>query len=80
MQKDELIHIHALFFEVRQSLDETENIPVELDSMYDALDVRPTSIHKSKETHREAISTLGGSIERSLEQAGTIDEPVERTE
>lgn len=80
MQKDELIHIHALFFEVRQSLDETENIPVELDSMYDALDVRPTSIHKSKKTHREAISTLGGSIERSLEQAGTIDEPVERTE
>lgn len=71
MRKDELIHIHALFLEVRQSLGENEERPIEMHSAYDALDVRPTSIHKSKENHRKAISTLGGSIERSLQQADT---------
>lgn len=71
MRKDELIHIHALLLKVRQSLIENEDVPVEMQSAYDALDVRPSSIHKSKQNHCEAISTLGGSIERSLEKADT---------
>ena len=74
MQKKELIHIHALLYQVRQYVTENENIPVEMHSTYDALDVRPSSIHKQKQNHYEAITTLGGSIERSLEQADT-DKP-----
>ena len=74
MQKKELIHIHALLYEVRHYVVENEDIPVEMHSTYDALDVRPSSIHKQKQNHYEAITTLGGSIERSLEQAD-IDNP-----
>lgn len=69
MRKDELIQIHALLLEVRHSLGENEDVPVEMQPTYGALDVRPTSIHKSKQSHQEAISILGGSIERSLKQA-----------
>ena len=71
MRKNERIHIHALLLEVTQSLIENEDIPVEMRSTYDALDVRPSSIHKPKQNHYEAVTTLGGSIERSLEQAHT---------
>ena len=40
-------------------------------STYDALYVRLSSIHKPKQHHYEAITTLGDSIEWSVEQTDT---------
>jgi len=53
-------------------------MPAEMISTYYALDVRPSSIHKSKQNHYEAITVLGNSIERWIEQTHTknVDHPV----
>lgn len=73
MRKKELVHTHALLREVSRYLIENGDMPVEAISTYDALDIRPSSIHKSKRSHHEAITVLGDSIERWLEQAHSSD-------
>jgi len=80
MRKKELVNIHALLLEVTQYALDTEDVPTEIHSTYAALDVRPSSIHKPKQNHYEAITILGDSIERSLEQTDTdsSDRPVNR--
>lgn len=80
MRKKEFIHIHALLLEVTQYLIENEDMAVEMYSTYDELDVRPSSIHKQKQNHHEAVKILGDSVERSLEQGHTEspDRPVNR--
>jgi|AntRauMinimDraft_4_1070384.scaffolds.fasta_scaffold00046_4 hypothetical protein len=78
MRKKELVHTHTLLREVTHYLIENENMPAKTTATYDALEVRPSSIHKSKRNHREAITVLGDSIERWLEQAPAtnVDRPV----
>lgn len=71
MRKKEYIHTHALLAEVTRYLIENEDVPVETLSAYDALDTRPSSIHKSKQDHDEAITVLSSAIEPQLEQART---------
>lgn len=80
MRKEQAIHIHALLIEVTRQLDEHEGVTVEIQSAYDALDVRPSSVHKPKQKHYDAISILGNSIERSLHEAhtGSPEWPVNR--
>jgi len=78
MRKKELVQTHALLLEATQYLIENENMPAEMISTYYALDVRPSNIHKSKQNHYEAITVLGNSIERWIEQTHTknVDHPV----
>lgn len=71
MRKKELVCIHALFQEVTGYLIEDDGLAVQVHPAYDALDVRPSSIHKPKRNHSEAISILGESLESSLEHANT---------
>jgi hypothetical protein len=71
MRKKEFIHIHALFAEVTRYLIEEETMPVEMLSAYDALETRPSSIHKSKQSHHEAIVTLGSAIDQYLTETHT---------
>jgi hypothetical protein len=71
MRKKEAINVHALLVEVIRQLNEHEGVAVEVHSAYDALDVRPSSVHESKQKHHEAVAILGDSIERSLDEAHT---------
>ncbi len=78
MRKKELVQIHALLLEVTHYLIENDDMPAERVSAYYALDVRPSSIHKSKQDHYDAITVLGDTIERWTEQthSNTLDHPV----
>ena len=71
MRKKDNIHIHALLAEVTRYLVEDETMSIEMLSAYEALDTCPSSIHKSKQNHREAIMILRSAIERCLEETQT---------
>ncbi|XGI84427.1 UPF0058 family protein [Halorutilales archaeon Cl-col2-1] len=58
MQKDEVIHIHALLHETMEFLEKND-----LASFDDSsLDVRPTDVHKPKEEHEKAVFALGNQL------------------
>jgi len=71
MRKIEYVHMHALLAEVTRYLIETETMPAETLSAYDTLGTRPTSIHKSKQQHHEALVVLGSTVESSLNETRT---------
>jgi len=78
MRKKEHIYTHALLAEVTRQLLEDGTMSVETLSEYDALGTRPSSIHKSKQDHREAMVALGSAIEPCLEgtRADSRERPV----
>lgn len=78
MRKQELIPTHALLLEVAQYLIENGDMPAETMFTYYALDVRPSSIHKSKQDHYDAITVLGNVIEWWIGQTHStnLDYPV----
>jgi len=56
MKKQELIHLHGLLAEVRNQCEHWgEDIDPE---EYESFGVKPTSIHKSKTDHKEAVFSL----------------------
>lgn len=61
MRKQELIHLHGLLTEVAKHIEEEKGIDVASDE-YRELGVRPTSIHKSKTDHKEAVFALSSSV------------------
>ena len=73
MKKQELIHLHGLLAEVTKQYTSIEDEPLTLDD-YEALGVRPTSIHKSKTDHKAAVFALAQCITREMEapQAETV--------
>jgi hypothetical protein len=68
MRKKEYIHLHALLVEVTRYMIENEEMPAETLSTYHALGTRPSSIHKSKESHHKAITVLYSDIEPWFDQ------------
>ena len=69
MKKQELIHLHGLLAEVSNHFEQRMDEPLEC-TEYENQSVRPTSIHKSKTEHKEAVFDLAGGI------TGAIDEEV----
>jgi len=65
MKKQELIHLHGLLAEVSTHCTATDDMIIDLDS-YDALGVRPTSIHQSKTDHKRAVFALAEGITSGL--------------
>lgn len=66
MRKQESVHLHALLLEIASHLDERpESPPIDLGEYYD-LGVGPSSIHRSKGAHEEAIQLLAGAVGASL--------------
>jgi hypothetical protein len=61
MKKQELIHLHSLLAQVENHYKEETGCEVEHDR-YTALGVRPTSIHKSKTDHKDAVFALADGI------------------
>ena len=57
MRKQELIHLHGLLSEVTSQCDQWSPDGIALDE-YETLGVRPTSIHRSKTDHKDAVFAL----------------------
>ncbi len=67
MKKQELIHLHGLLAEVSNYYEERSGA-IDL-SQYEELNVRPTSIHKSKTEHKRAVFALATGITTDVEPA-----------
>ncbi|PSP28739.1 metal-binding protein [Halobacteriales archaeon QH_2_65_14] len=73
MKKQELIHLHGLLAQVQNHYEEQTGQDVEHDR-YTTLGVQPTSIHKSKTEHKEAVFALARGI--TSEMTAEETEPV----
>ena len=67
MKKQELIHLHGLLAEVHTQVESWEDEEVPLEA-YNELGVRPTSIHKSKTDHKDAVFRLITGITDSFDE------------
>jgi len=74
MRKQEYIHLHALLAEVSTDV-QNNGTDVTLDD-YDALGVRPSSIHRSKTDHKEAVQALATCLTESMETEADDRVPV----
>ena len=61
MKKQELIHLHGLLAEVGDHYEKKTGMEVEPEA-YERLGCRPTSIHKSKTDHKEAVFALANGL------------------
>ncbi len=78
MKKQELIHLHGLLAEVSNDLATYHGTDLDL-SEYEALGVRPTSIHRSKTDHKAAVSTLADELTNELDALPAEQEQVTAT-
>ncbi len=70
MKKQELIHLHGLLAQVQDHYEEQTGNTVEHDK-YTALGVQPTSIHKSKTDHKDAVFALAHGITSEIDEERT---------
>lgn len=61
MRKQELVYVHGLLAEVKEYYETVTGEPIHTPE-YDACEVRPTGIHRSKPAHEEAVTTLAGEL------------------
>jgi hypothetical protein len=71
MKKQELIHLHGLLAQVQNHYEEKTGNEVDHDE-YERVGVRPTSIHMSKDDHKDAVFALAGGIVSEM-----VEEPSE---
>lgn len=76
MKKQELIHLHGLLAEICNHYEATSGETVEREE-YEALGVRPTSIHKAKTDHKAAVFALTEGLIAPM--TGEETEPVSAT-
>ncbi|MFT4946957.1 MAG: hypothetical protein ACI8TL_001195 [Natronomonas sp.] len=70
MKKQELIHLHGLLAQVQDHYEEQTGNTVEHDEYAD-LGVQPTSIHKSKTDHKDAVFALAHGITSEIDSKKT---------
>ncbi|MFB6111460.1 MAG: UPF0058 family protein [Halobacteriaceae archaeon] len=71
MKKQELIHLHGLLAEVGEYCDAPRGDSFD---RYEEMGVRPTSIHKSKTDHKDAVFALAESITDGLDTETTTEQ------
>ncbi|MBX0294554.1 UPF0058 family protein [Haloarcula nitratireducens] len=76
MKKQELIHLHSLLAQVQHSYEADTGSEVKHDE-YAELGVKPTSIHKSKTDHKDAVFALADGL--TSDMAAESDEPLTLT-
>lgn len=57
MRKQELVYLHGLLVQTRSYYESETGAVVETPT-YDAMDITPTAIHRSKQDHEDAVLTL----------------------
>ncbi len=72
MDKEELIHIHMLLYQVKMLM---EQLGVSRGfKEYEALNIKPVHVHRSKSEHKRAIFVLGNEIAKILsDRFGTAE-------
>ena len=58
MKRQELIHIHALLFEVGEYLEGDESLPDDLFAHYKTQPTPPQDINRNKDAHATAVKHL----------------------
>ena len=76
MKKQELIHLHGLLAQV-QTHYECETGTTVTNDEYERLGVKPTSIHRSKTDHKEAVFAIVDGITGEMQTEA--NEPVSAT-
>jgi hypothetical protein len=66
MKKQELIHLHGLLAEVSNHCEMANDVTIDLEE-YHELGIKPTSIHKSKTDHKDAVFAIATGITSQLE-------------
>ena len=66
MKKQELIHLHGLLAQVEEHYENETGAEVTHEE-YTSLGVRPTSIHKSKTDHKDAVFAIADGITARLD-------------
>jgi hypothetical protein len=61
VQKEELLHLHMLMFNIKVYFEGITNGEI-LTERYNSLEISPLHIHKDKNAHRDALFTLGDEI------------------
>jgi len=65
MKKQELIHLHGLLAEVGDFYEAQTGMKLDLEA-YEGQSVRPTSIHRSKTDHKDAVFALAQGITKEM--------------
>ncbi len=68
MHKDELLDLHEQMVIIMEYFREQEEIEGGLFDPYDALDVGPDDVHKSKSEHKHAVFVLGNALASALSE------------
>lgn len=58
MKQQELVHLHALLFEVREYLMREGTASADPLDRYEAQPTRPYHVHQGKDAHRTAVTRL----------------------
>lgn len=66
MRKQELIHLHGLLAEIEEEYETRSGKSLDLSS-YESLGVDPTSIHRSKTAHKEAMFALTNELTDAMD-------------
>lgn len=67
MRQQELIHLHALLVEIRNYLEDQEELSADPYVDYDTFDVSPTAIDRTKDVHLEAMTRLMDGIQTKFD-------------
>lgn len=78
MRKQELVHLHGLLAEVADYHESNADVAIELEE-YRSLEIRPTSINRSKAAHQEAVFALADALTAGLYEAADQPERVSVT-
>lgn len=60
MQKEEIIQLHTLFAQIKNEVEQQADATSFEE--YEALDILPHHIHKSKDDHKRAVFVLGKGL------------------
>lgn len=69
MKRQELIHIHALLFEVGEYLRGDESISDTVFAQYNAQPARPGDIHRGKSAHATAVKQLSSHCSQLVDES-----------
>ncbi len=76
MKLQELIHIHALLYEVGEYIEQDDGSSVDPFARYEAQPTRPHHVHRGKDAHQTAINRLlhgcSQSSQRSDQRIRTV--------
>jgi len=82
MHKDELLELHEQMVLIKEYFQSREDVPAGTFDEYEALDVDPSHVHKSKSEHKHAVFVLGNALAEAMSEdefsnAGRISKRME---